>query len=732
MLKIIGRCKLNTEKIRNEVPKLIQSECDSRESKSFAHIYDLWGKNQKSDEWKFACKGHENTFKSGTDTWVHKEKVYIQDRIDGFLEKFDEMIKTADEYDLTFKCFYLDDAWAFVLYGSTPDTCWMFPADCVELEAYINYDSLGKTERKLLMSGKSQDLSEETSLSDIGTSIAETKAREEKVKDDMTKLQAEIKDVEEAKTNELAKLQEEIDRKIAELEEKKKDAMSVLEKKKAEMEEKLADLGKELYMLDSEIYAIRCYTGEIVEVKQIREGKPATEDTPLIMHQKMRYLDEELGKIASIYDIDFSDAGAFEKILEVNDLAFTYFTPDERCFALVRVSRTNKTYHNHDEYNMLETYRKLHGEKVAMLLRDGENLYIAWTDDERIYFSDEAFLKPGERELNEHEERELERGQFESDADYEKRMRERQERSGKEQLGRYFVFSILQGILDRGMIKFPEKVNIGSKNPYIVFSFADGRIATNEYGTFGDMIKLCNSSVRKGDMILTMQYLHQESGRRYSAWNNDRGRGEKNRAHDVSVSNCTIYPINMVEDTAQYTYTITATDRSGREYTRTSELTDAERKNMHDGFWIYSDFREEPGTRKHHYFVSLEKSENWETGKRARANFEVYPHEFINLTFMNSVWLEYILSSQKTEGINIGGSNVDFAYLIPYLKKALEFVRKREGKVAEWIRNIDGSVLEDPKWSVKLSEWMVEHDVHVFSEYQAKRFCKAYSIKAKG
>ena len=40
----------------------------------------------------------------------------------------------------------------------------------------------------------------------------------------------------------------------------------------------------------------------------------------------------------------------------------------------------------------------------------------------------------------------------------------------------------------------------------------------------------------------TSSYAYSSSGTQYQSFNNDRGRGEKNRTHDVSIANSTVYP----------------------------------------------------------------------------------------------------------------------------------------------------------------------------------------------
>jgi hypothetical protein len=307
----------------------------------------------------------------------------------------------------------------------------------------------------------------------------------------------------------------------------------------------------------------------------------------------------------------------------------------------------------------------------------------------------------------------------------------------RRQLGRYYVFTLLQGMIDRNVINFPEKINIRSNSKYIVWSYADGWITTNEYGTFSEMIERCNKSVKSGDMILITDSIRPERASGFygeyvsQAYNNDRGRGEKNRTHDVYARDNTIYPVNLVEHIAKYKYDV--------EYDKDLEIikgkkeiwTDAEYKEVVNRDWNrYSyelkNIKKQEGTDEYNIFISLEKSENWMTGKCARANFNVCSDEFINLTFMNSVWLEYVLTNHKGGEIYIHGEYVDFAYVIPYIKNALAHVRKREVQFADWIKQIDSTVLQDEKWQVKLTEWMLENDIHNFSEFRAKQFVRYY------
>ena len=76
---------------------------------------------------------------------------------------------------------------------------------------------------------------------------------------------------------------------------------------------------------------------------------------------------------------------------------------------------------------------------------------------------------------------------------------------------------------------------------------ADGWIEDNTYGSWKDILDSSNGEIKKGDMVLTMQRITRDDAgdfkRRYEKYNNDRGRGEKNRTHDVSISDCKVYPV---------------------------------------------------------------------------------------------------------------------------------------------------------------------------------------------
>lgn len=486
-------------------------------------------------------------------------------------------------------------------------------------------------------------------------------------------------DVKNARAPGLAELQAEIDRKVEELNAKKEEMLAELNAKKAEMEIVKEKLERELYILDSEIYSIRCFLGEVVDFIQLRSGNQAPVDHPITLFQKIRFLDEELGKAISFYDFDYSDSKLFEELLKTNDEAVDLFCPNQKCVSLVRVAKSNLAFGYRDTPygTMLTQYEVYHGKTIGILVRNGDNLYFGWTDDEKINISDDMFYTPNNKTVSSEDAAKL------------------KSTSVDEAVSRYFIFSILQGVLENGsLFSLPhhETTSFSQPSKYIIFSAADAWLTDNKYGSFADLIKTVNSKIMAGDDILALTHLSDGQWRN-NGWTHgftyERDHNNSRRTHDVRFVDGAIYKINLVDqdeygDTAYYVSLVKDTSPD----------------------YVY-------------------RNGNYAKRKRdAHARFRVYPDEFINLTYMNSVWLQYAITSKNLGSYGPGNKLESYAETIRYLNKALAFVKEREQKEQALIALHCPSVIEDPEWPVKLSTWKLDNNVRTITEYQAKRFAK--------
>lgn len=625
----------------------------------------------------------------------------------------------------------------------------LLPDELVDYKLHEDYSGLSMQELKMLGGTASGEAAVQSNALQ-GVTRASVLGKKNKIAAQQQVLNSEQKRIEEGAHEALATIKAELDRIQAQMKQKQEALLAELEKKKVEMEEKMAEYERQLFVLDSQIYSIRCYLGEAIEFGEIREGIAAPVETPVVLYQKFRYLDEELGRMASIYDIsgDSKELEYIESFLRHNGNALEHFCPSPKCIALVKISRDGKVYAPHEKFrDMLQEYEVFHGQRIGILIRNGDNLWAGWTDEDRIRLNDDMFLTPKEVTsapivINE-------------DDDYNTKFEKQQilsnlQRDAKknqhEMVSRFFIYSILQGLLERKeIIELPEVGNIlrtiTETNPYIIFSAADNMLEDNRFGSFNEIVERCNSIIKEKHMILTTQRLSptvdSDYKRQCERWHNPRGRGEMNRTHDVSVGDNCIYPINLVEQgeprkKVVYKYPIghSTLFKGSKEDPSMliSETTFSADTDPRERLSKECEIVSEELFNEQIYFVSLQKTDTynrstWEKTD-SRANFRVYPNEFINLTFLNSVWLLYAINSKKLGGWRITGSAVNYAYAVRYLNKALEHVREREKNERENILGYYPNIDSVADWQVFLSEWKLENEVREITPYQAKRFVK--------
>lgn len=545
---------------------------------------------------------------------------------------------------------YGQNVFIVVNYDKYLDVEYISDVESLTLSEYKNISLLGGSESPMNLMIPGED-----------KSIKSLKKERASIEDEMNDIQKRMKQITDGVAPEFIEIQRQIKVLEEQLNKQKNEMLSEIQKQKTIMEVKMKELQKKLTILQDSIYTIQCYLGETIELYQIRTGKHSDISRPMIINQKLKYLDEDLAQLFSIYSDDVDGGGykLFEQLLKYNDKAFEFFTPYDKCIAFFKISKDCKNYGIGEIANVLSSFNVLHGEKVGFLVRDGENLFIGYTDEEKIYVSEDVFLKPGtvvETPLDD------ETMNFKSS-------------SYKEMASRMFIFSILQGLLERSEItRLPEKINIFSSfanNKYIHWNYAEGWLKDNRFGSFANLTKKLNELNTVGDDILLILKLRETSWKSYES---NRGRADAyvNRTHDCSVKEG-LNRINMIGD-----------DDS--------------------------------------LYVSATKANSW---KGATANFLIERDEFINLTYMNSEWLKYFLISKE-----IGNFETNYAYLAKFLKIALEFIQERELSEESLIKQYYPNIDKVHEWVVVLSHWKIINKVRKITDFQAKRFAK-YLKKGK-
>ena len=360
-------------------------------------------------------------------------------------------------------------------------------------------------------------------------------------------LKEEEKTIEDCTSSDMKDLKEQLDKLMEKIHARQKELMEKLREKQDELAAKEKALKRELFILETQIYGIRCYLGEVVSFYTVRDGKPAPEGLPVVIYQKIRYLDEELGKYLSLYGFGDhgNDPGQFLDILKTRDDIADLVCPGPKSMSAVRISRTGTVKKASDKVaNILCDYELYHDNQLAVMIRNGEQLHISWLDPERISVSDDnLFYRPGETDSRAYDGQDFfERGRVETEAS----------KARDEMISRWFFFSVLQGVVDNtGLISLPEKTKITDmKSPYIKFSTAEGWVADSRYGSFEDMLKKSSHiPLRAGDAVLTGVNITRDDyrgGTTGAAWDNNRGIGERNRTSGASLPGRKVLPLSRV------------------------------------------------------------------------------------------------------------------------------------------------------------------------------------------
>lgn len=720
----------------------------------------------------FSGKEIHNIFESDSvnDSWGQQET-------DGFFT----MLSYLDSIGQKLVCFYYDPFACLVGYGKNR---YIMPSEWVHFSPFKEYGDLVESDF-LTLGGPVAGGSLPAVISGLSKNSITTEL--ERREDAIEQLRQEQKRIEDGSTKELEPLKKQIEALQEQMKKQQEKLLSELQVKKEELDKIKKELEQKLFLLETQIYGIRCYLGEVVNFHKICEGKPAPCDEPVIVHQKIRFLDEELGKAVSIYGFGGSerDTNTFLQILKYRSDIRQMFVPDERCITILRVSRSGTVKGVSDVVaNSLQDYKTYHGGQLAILLKNGEELYIAWLDDDKIVLNDEnAFYSPSLQKT----ERQYEETDFVHSS------------SMEEIISRYFLLSIIQGISDQGkIISFPEKINIlSAKQRYIIFSMADGRLADNRFGTFSDILaRVSDIPMKEGDIILTgltitRDDIYNRSGRsQYESYNNNRGIGEKNRTHDAYLDAYKIMPVNKVlydlkvdynyqkikgiakmkhEKTGEKTSTTkyweedtgeiigTGTEQisypydsveSYKKYWLDSIPTEAELLHLKNRYGISFYYISSNGAERiyhgydhkepkdiywkkytsamvvgktFHYFLAAKKEYSSTT-----ANMEVYENEVIPLAYLCATWVQYAITTGNIGDWRIENSRLSYADSLLYLNIMLEYLKNRQAEEFKILKEAGLSkwLNDNPEWDVTLAEWRIENRIRKLTPYSARKFAK--------
>ena len=669
-------------------------------------------------------------------------------KFEEFVRKKISFLKNAFTYASKFnnpiQVYYSDDKFVIIGWGETRT---LIPQGFVSTELYNSYEDLLPYEIPYLITCEAITKNNEMVLPD-GTALKNSSKRE--LKRGLEEVKTSIQEQEEELKNGLEELRQELRKREEELRLQMEEKMAELKAKKKEFE-------VQIFGLDHQLYLLRCLLGDSIQIAHLRNGKNAPDEQPVIIYQKLRFLDEDLAKIKSLYCHDYDEEAYVEEIFSKDDFVFDQFCPNNKCVTLFRISKDNKYFAKGDG-NCLEKYAYHNGTRIGLLLRNGENLYLVWTEQERIYLKENfVYSANGEKEIEENTI--VDKSETITDMNY----TDKKNTPWVQFFSRKFLMAILQGLLEyKKVFTFPEKICFSVPNDYVIFSTADNQIADNRFGSLSGFMSARNPFTKVGDMVLPIKSICGSFMESSFGWgnrsheNHERGRGYKNRVRDCVIDD-EIQPINLVEIPSSVSYLSSKAiePEAVSEYNEIYKLLFDEKENIikervkignvvYSSCWINArkgyvwrdtntQFKFSGSIKKeeffaekideYKYYISVEKPEEWNSKRKdnsnVRSNVQIYSDEFINLTYLCSSILKRFMETKNTG--NYFGAN--YAYAIKYLHKALKYIQDREKndfiKISAYLRKDVSSL---PNIDLILMDWKFNNKVRDITDLQAKRF----------
>ena len=537
--------------------------------------------------------------------------------------------------------------------------------------------------------------------------------------------EAELRSATENLQSEIAKAEDEYKLAKQEMEKKLQELKAQQEKALSALRAKVEELKDCIFVFEMNIFALRSLFGETFSLVQLVGGKSS--QAPLVLYQKFRFCDEEFALLGGR---GFDGSHGSVSQLFTNRLVRERFCPSDKCISFFRVSKDGKKYAYDADVDGLAALEYYHGNQIGMLIRNGENVWLSFIDEE-VTLSDNLFESASTHAVA---SKKLEGSHIDARRDAivlgETKLRDPVVRS---MLNRVQVFNVIKGVIENTNI-FPELKGVDilrAPSNLVVFSSADNQLTTSKYPSFSDYFTTwrvpdIESMLRSGDPILVVS--EAAATRFTSRGEAHRSRGYANRARDAEDIDSGMNRLSVIERKDEY-------------YRLQVDKPPYKRAEDNNGVTVYyrsSVDKSEMGKPnvvcepKFTYYVSAARHPYDWTRRDAwgnlpsrvnRVNLHIYRDEFCPMVYVNSNYVKSWLE-QRNIG-DWGGSN--YTYLTNNcFYPALKFLQEREEKAVRLIQKFVPSFAGTSDELDSLLDWQKQFKVKVITEYQAKRFANWY------
>ena len=298
---------------------------------------------------------------------------------------------------------------------------------------------------------------------------------------------------------------EEINNLKAEMEAKITAVYELQAKMMAELQEKIKRYEHELLIMRSDFTAFEYRNGLTVNFMNIHKGTNAPARQPIIIHQKLIYLDEDLPRLKDLYD---EYAGSLEVAIKHSPALLEHICPTNKGITFLKMR--NSAGHFELNNTVMEFVRDTMPNEIGVLIRNGENTWLTWLDSQDISLSEDSFTSKSSDE----------------------------ETSLSLVQSRYYLFNLILGLIERNEILQLDHVptNIFADTG-IVWSNADSQITDSTYAELGEIVPILNKYSKTDDPIYVLNSFTDRAkyAGRYGGGTTERGRGDNALTDDTTV-----------------------------------------------------------------------------------------------------------------------------------------------------------------------------------------------------
>ena len=138
-----------------------------------------------------------------------------------------------------------------------------------------------------------------------------------------------------------------------------------------ELQEKIKAYEHELLIMRSDLTAFEYRNGLTVNFMNIHKGTNAPTQQPIIIHQKLIYLDEDLPRLKDLYD---EHAGSLEVAIKHSPALLEHICPTSKGITFLKMRNSAGSFELNN--TVMEFVRDTMPNEVGVLVRNGENTWL--------------------------------------------------------------------------------------------------------------------------------------------------------------------------------------------------------------------------------------------------------------------------------------------------------------------------------------------------------------------